>query len=112
MVHIQQSALPSGSVAKRGQSRNNPNPQNDPIFQGPRRECNWRRKQGEVQGGKVLFVLGGQLFGYRRRAGTSMEHREGYSAEVFFPYQIVDGSVLYGETIAQHGKLDIFESVC
>jgi hypothetical protein len=39
-----------------------------------------------------------------------LDHQEGYSAEVFFPYQIVDGSVLYGETFAQQGKLDVFES--
>lgn len=28
--------------------------------------------------------------------------------EMFFPYQIVTGSVLYGETFAQHGELDVF----
>lgn len=37
-----------------------------------------------------------------------LEHEDGYSAEVFFPYQIVNGEVVYGETFAQQGGHDIF----
>ena len=37
-----------------------------------------------------------------------IEHADGYSAEVFFPYRLVDGEVVYGETFAQQGKHDIF----
>lgn len=37
-----------------------------------------------------------------------LEHREGYSAEVFFPYQVLDNKVMYGETFAQAGSNDIF----
>jgi hypothetical protein len=37
-----------------------------------------------------------------------IEHIEGYSAEVFFPYQIVSNEVVYGETFAQEGKHEFF----
>jgi hypothetical protein len=47
-----------------------------------------------------------------RRKGDAIqiciEHVDGYSVEVFFPYQIVDGQVVYGETFAQAGKHEIF----
>jgi len=37
-----------------------------------------------------------------------VDHVDGYSAEVFFPYQIVDGKIVYGESFAQEGKHGIF----
>lgn len=37
-----------------------------------------------------------------------LDHADGYSVEVFFPYQIVNGEVAYGETFAQKGKQEIF----
>jgi hypothetical protein len=39
---------------------------------------------------------------------VSLEHADGYSAEVFFPYQLVDNKLVYGETFAQPGKADVF----
>jgi hypothetical protein len=37
-----------------------------------------------------------------------VEHEDGYSAEVFFPYQISNHDIIYGETFAQEGKHEIF----
>jgi hypothetical protein len=37
-----------------------------------------------------------------------LDHREGYSAEVFLPYEVISGGVVFGETFAQHGKCEIF----
>jgi hypothetical protein len=37
-----------------------------------------------------------------------LEHADGYSVEVFFPYQIIDGEIVYGESLAQQGKHEIF----
>jgi len=37
-----------------------------------------------------------------------LEHVEGYSAEVFFPYEIVNHEIVHGETFAQEGKHEIF----
>ena len=31
---------------------------------------------------------------------VSLEHADGYSAEVFFPYQLVENKLVYGETFA------------
>jgi hypothetical protein len=38
----------------------------------------------------------------------SVEHAGCYSADIFFPYQIVDGEVVYAEAFAQEGQHDIF----
>jgi len=37
-----------------------------------------------------------------------VEHADGYSAEVFFPYHLVNREVVYGESFAQQGKREIF----
>ena len=42
---------------------------------------------------------------------VSLEHSEGYSAEVFFPYQLVESQVVYGEVFAQQGKADVFGGI-
>jgi hypothetical protein len=40
-----------------------------------------------------------------------LEHSDGYSAEVFFPYSVADdGQVVYGPTFAQGGKRELFGS--
>lgn len=39
-----------------------------------------------------------------------VEHVDGYSVEVFFPYQIVNKGIVYGKTFAQQGKREIFET--
>jgi hypothetical protein len=38
----------------------------------------------------------------------SVEHADGYSADVFFPYKIADGELLYGRTFAQQRNYEIF----
>jgi hypothetical protein len=37
-----------------------------------------------------------------------VDHIDGYSAEVFYPYRISEGKVVYGDTFAQEGNHDIF----
>jgi hypothetical protein len=37
-----------------------------------------------------------------------VDHADGYSAEVFFPYQIINNEIIYDETFAQEGKREIF----
>jgi hypothetical protein len=39
---------------------------------------------------------------------VTLEHSEGYSADVFFPYQLVANELVYGETFAQRGRTDVF----
>ena len=41
---------------------------------------------------------------------NAIEHRDGYSVEVFFPYQVIDGRIVYGEMFAQPGKHEIFRA--
>ncbi len=37
-----------------------------------------------------------------------LEHEDGYSVEVFYPYHVIDNEIVYGETFAQPGKNEIF----
>ena len=37
-----------------------------------------------------------------------VDHADGYSAEVFFPYQIVNNEIVYEEIFAQEGRHEIF----
>jgi len=37
-----------------------------------------------------------------------VEHTDGYSAEIFFPYQIIDKQIVYDQTFAQPGKREFF----
>jgi hypothetical protein len=39
---------------------------------------------------------------------VSVEHRDGYSADIFYPYQLVDDEVNYGPIFAQAGNHEIF----
>src|SRR6266404_3772705 len=36
-----------------------------------------------------------------------LDHKDNYSAEFFFPYELVQGCIVYGETFAQEGKQEI-----
>lgn len=38
-----------------------------------------------------------------------LDHANGDSVEVFFPYKIVNNQVVFGETFAQEGKREIFD---
>ncbi len=39
---------------------------------------------------------------------VSVEHSNHYSVEVFFPYQLIENDLVYGETFAQSGKIEVF----
>ena len=41
---------------------------------------------------------------------VELDHREGYSVIVFFPYELKSGEVLFGELSAQEGRYGVFES--
>lgn len=38
----------------------------------------------------------------------TIEHEGGYSVEIFIPYRVADGDVIYGETFVQQGKHEVF----
>jgi hypothetical protein len=38
----------------------------------------------------------------------SFDHRDGYSADIFYPYELTDNKIVYGTTFAQAGKHDVF----
>jgi hypothetical protein len=67
--------------------------------------------RNECKAVAIVFNVAVRLPNSDRRSDAiqvSLEHSEGYSMEVFFPYQIVENKVVYGETFAQQGKADVF----
>jgi len=41
---------------------------------------------------------------------VALDHRDSYSVVAFFPYQLKNGKVSFGEVFAQRGKADVFPS--
>lgn len=41
---------------------------------------------------------------------VSLNHRDNYSVTVFFPYQLLNGQLTFGEAFAQKGAADVFPS--
>jgi hypothetical protein len=39
---------------------------------------------------------------------VNVDHIDNYSAEVFFPYKLIEHQLVYGDTFAQEGKYEIF----
>jgi len=44
----------------------------------------------------------------RNAIQVCLDHIDNYSAEVFFPYKLIDNQVIYEDTFAQEGKYEIF----
>jgi hypothetical protein len=60
----------------------------------------------------IIFDVAVDLPSTRQKSDAiqvCVEHVSGYSAEVFFPYEIVNEEIVYGEAFAQQGKFVIFE---
>jgi hypothetical protein len=59
----------------------------------------------------IVLNVSVNLSGTNRKSDAiqiCVEHEDGYSAEVFFPYQILNDDIVYGDTFAQEGKCEIF----
>ena len=68
-------------------------------------------RNGDVKVAAIVFNVAVDLPGTERKSDAiqvCVEHVDGYSAEVFFPYEILDNELIYGETFAQEGKREIF----
>ena len=67
---------------------------------------------GECKATAIVFDVGVSLPGTQEKSDAiqiCLDHADGYSAEVFLPYEIgEDGQVIYGATFAQEGKHEIF----
>ncbi len=60
----------------------------------------------------VVFDVAVNLPSSNRRSDAiqvCLDHVDGYSAEVFFPYHIVNNQLVYEEIFAQEGKHEIFD---
>lgn len=41
---------------------------------------------------------------------VNVEHADGYTVEVFFPYRLANAELTYGETLVQQGKHEVFSA--
>lgn len=41
---------------------------------------------------------------------VNIGHASGYSVEVYFPYRLADGELIYGETLVQQGSPEVFSA--
>jgi len=70
-------------------------------------------RAGECKASAIVFDVRIDLPASKKKSDAiqiCLEHSDGYSAEVFFPYEIANGQVVYGATFAQEGKHEIFAS--
>jgi len=68
-------------------------------------------KTGDCKATGIVFDVRVTIPGVGKKSDAievSLEHVDGYSAEVFFPYKIDEGRVIYGATFAQEGEHRIF----
>ncbi|HEX3855741.1 MAG TPA: hypothetical protein VHY30_00415 [Verrucomicrobiae bacterium] len=45
----------------------------------------------------------------RNAIQVCLDHVDNYSAEVFFPYKLIDNQIIYEDTFSQEGKYEIFK---
>ena len=55
----------------------------------------------------VLIALPGES-GKSDAIAVDLDHREGYSVIVFYPYKVLDGTVVLGDAVAQDGEYRVF----
>lgn len=66
---------------------------------------------GQCRAGAIVLNVTVHLSESQRKSDAVqifVDHVDGYSAEVFFPYEIVDNRVVYGQTFAQEGRHELF----
>jgi hypothetical protein len=69
-------------------------------------------KAGDCKASAIVFNVVVDVPSTERRSDAiqvCLDHSDGYSAEVFFPYELGDaGRIIYGPTFAQEGRREIF----
>ena len=67
-------------------------------------------ERNECKAVAVVFDLSVTLPNSDKRSDAiqvSIDHIDGYSAEIFFPYRLANGELVYGETFVQQGKHEV-----
>jgi hypothetical protein len=68
--------------------------------------------RGEIDGSAVVCNVSVKCPGNTVKSDAvqiSLEHKNGYSVEIFVPYEVLPGQVTYGKMFAQPGNHRIFE---
>lgn len=86
-------------------------PNSEPLIDLLRNDFHKSAVQGRCKATAVIFDVRIPLPGSGEKTDAiqvCLDHQDGYSVEVFFPYQIEDSHVTYSGVFAQPGKSLIF----
>ncbi len=70
-------------------------------------------RNGEIKATSIIFDVRIKPPGSDEKTDAiqvCLDHRDGYSVKVIFPYKINNGELLFGQTFAQRGENKIFAS--
>jgi hypothetical protein len=72
-----------------------------------------RAKSGEYKATALVYDVRIVLPSTGKKSdaiAVTLNHRDNYSVVVFFPYQLTNGQLIFGEVFAQKGESDVFPS--
>lgn len=103
---------PDGEIIQVGaRDEDTDHPQSKDLLYVLRDSFSQMAKTGECKATAIVFDIRVNLPETNKTADAidvCLDHIDGYSAEVFFPYKIVEGRIIYGATFAQEGEHQIF----
>lgn len=70
-------------------------------------------KSGEYKATALVYDVNVTLPSTGKKSdaiAVSLNHRDNYSVTVFFPYQLSNGQLSFGDVFAQKGEADVFSS--
>ena len=86
-------------------------PKSQPIIDLLTKNFQEEARQGKYKATAIIFDVRIKPPGEEEKGDAiqvSLEHRDGYSVKVLFPYKVIDAELLFGKTFAQKGDNKIF----
>lgn len=87
-------------------------PKSQPIIDLLEGAFQKQAQSGEIRASAIVFDVRIKQPGTQEKTDAiqvCLDHREGYSVQVLFPYKITNGALLFGQTFAQRGAAKIFK---
>ena len=103
---------PDGKITDAGgKIEGTDHPESQPIIDLLRKNFQAKARNGELKATSLIFDVRIKPPGEEEKTDAiqvCLDHRDGYSVEVLFPYKIANGELLFGKTFAQRGDNQIF----
>jgi hypothetical protein len=88
-------------------------PKSQPLIELLQESFRKQARNGEIKATSIIFDVRITPPGSDEKTDAiqvCLDHRDGYSVKVIFPYKITNGELLFGQTFAQRGENKIFVS--